>query len=147
MFVQALIARWRDGFTLAAASAGLALAVLPAKADQWSPYAPIDDVTTQNLTVYAPPPYVRQPTTGARVRLDSVSLVVRLDDLDLSTPLGAWVAKMRINAAAREACARVEDLYPNNGEVEGGCFGRAVREAVAQAERIARYPILAWGNR
>ena len=88
---------------------------------------------------------MRQPTTGAIVQLDSVSLEVPLGDLDLSTPDGAYLAKLRIEAGAREACYQVEARYPNDGETPGGCYSNAVRQGVAQAQRIAGYPIVAWG--
>jgi UrcA family protein len=147
MFVQALISARRAGLSLIAAGAGLAVAVLPAKADRYDPYAPPGDWQARDVTIYAPPPYVRQPTTRAMVRLDSVSLAVPLGDLDLSTPLGAYVAKARIQAAAREACDQAEDRYPTDVSLPDGCYMRAVRQGLAQAQRIAGYPILAWGYR
>jgi UrcA family protein len=103
--------------------------------------------TVEGVTVYVPYRYVRQPTTGARVRMNSVSLAVPLGDLDLSTPGGARVAKARIVEAAKDVCQRAEDVYPGSGEPPGGCYSMAVHDALRQAQDQAGYPIVAWGYR
>jgi UrcA family protein len=90
---------------------------------------------------------VRQPVTGARVELDQVSFIVPIGDLDLSTRHGAREAKARIEAAARDACDRAQELYPYDEEVPGGCVSQAVRDGLQQAEDAAGYPIVAWGYR
>jgi UrcA family protein len=129
------------GFAL---SAGLVLA-LPAMAQP----APYDDETASvgGVTVYGPQRYARQPTTGAWVRMDSVSMRVPLADLDLSTRYGARLAKARIERAARDVCDRAQDAYPNDVEPERGCYATAVRDGLAQAENAVGYPIVAWGYR
>ena len=134
---------------LAAASAalamGLALAAGPGPASA-HPYAADDTAAgVGGVTVYAGPRYQRQPTTGALIETDTVSLRVSLADLDLSTRGGAREAARRIRAAAREACSEVEERYPKDVESEHGCYGPAVRNAMAEVQDQVGYPILAWG--
>jgi UrcA family protein len=133
---------------LALVGASAALTSLPARADPYDRYtpAPAQD-TVEGVTVYAPHRYVRQPTTGARVRLDTISMRVPLGDLDLSTPGGAREAKARIVEAAKDVCDEVQQVYSNGVEIPGGCYANAVREALAQTQRLAGYPIVAWGYR
>jgi UrcA family protein len=131
------------GAVALAAGISVSIAAAPALAQ---PYAPHEVSTgVGGVTVYAWPRYERQPTTGAWVEPDSVSLVVPLGDLDLSTGWGAHQAVLRIEAAARDACDAAETLYPKDVESEHGCYVPAVRRALAQAQAIAGYPILAWG--
>ncbi|HVN01440.1 MAG TPA: UrcA family protein [Caulobacteraceae bacterium] len=132
---------------LALAGASLALTSVAANADPWAPYGQTVAPDVGGLTVYAPNRYVRQPTTGAIVRLDTVSTRVPVGDLDLSTRRGAFLAKARIEHAARRVCEEVQEAYPGGTDPEGGCYARAVREGLAQAQEIAGYPILAWGYR
>ncbi len=131
----------------AALAAGLAVsfAAVPSGAQTYA----ADDAATGvgGITVYAGPRYQRQPTTGAWVETDRVSLVVPIGDLDLSTRRGARMAVRRIEAAAREACDEVQARYPKDVESEHGCYRPAVRSALAQAQEVAGYPILAWGYR
>ena len=132
----------RATVALSLAAASLALTVSPARADPWNSYD-----TAAGITVRAPHPYVRQPVTGAIVRLDQVSYVVSLSDLDLSTRRGAVLAKARIERAARDVCQEVEDRYGKGEEVNGGCYATALRDALLQTERLSGYPIVAWGYR
>lgn len=130
------------GVGLAAVAASAALAALPAAAQ---PYP--DDAygaPVGGVTVYAPQRYAYDPQTGRRVRLDSISMVVPLGDLDLSTRYGAIEARRRIEDVARHVCEEARDVYLNDGDPPGGCYATAVRHAVAQAEAVAGYPILAW---
>jgi UrcA family protein len=132
---------------LALAGAGLCLPTLPANA-QPGPYDQADTAgAVSGVTVYGPHRYARQPTTGAIVRMDSVSRVVELGDLDLSTRYGAHVAKARISWAARAVCNDVEDAYPRDVQAPGSCYMKAVRQGLAQAQDMAGYPIVAWGYR
>ena len=133
--------------TAAAALAGasLGLVALSAHAD---PYPAYDrDGSVEGVTVYAPRHYATQPTTGRTVRMDQVSMTVPLGDLDLSTHEGARIAKARIVQAAKDVCQEVDDAYPGDSEPRGGCYARAVREALAHAQDEAGYPIVAWGYR
>ena len=133
---------------LAVAGASLACATLAARAQPYSNYDDpnvTDDVS--GVTVYAPYSYAHQPTTGARVRMDRVSMVVPIDDLDLSTSFGARVAKARISRAAKEVCDESERAYPGGSPPPGGCYSMAVRDALAQAQAEVGYPIVAWGYR
>jgi UrcA family protein len=151
MFFKNFAAPARMAGALATASASLALVALPAHAD---PYSHIGQDTTaaseeavEGVTVYAPERYARQPTTGARVRMDRVSTTVQLGDLDLSNPYDARVAKARIVEAAKDVCDEADTVYPNDGQPPGGCYSIAVRDALRQAQDMAGYPIVAWGYR
>jgi UrcA family protein len=135
--------------TLAVASASFAVAALPASADPYT-YVGRDNTAADDdagVTVYAPYDYARQPTTGAIVRMDQVSTTVPIDDLDLSNPYDARIAKARIVDAARYVCERADDAYPQDGQPPGGCEATAVRDALRQAQDQAGYPIVAWGYR
>jgi UrcA family protein len=132
---------------LALAGASLALVALAARADPYSPYGGTTVGAIEGVTVYAPYRYVRHPTTGALVRMNTVSLAISLADLDLSTPRGARIAKARIVEAAKDVCQRAEDVYPGSGEPPGGCYSMAVHDAMRQAEDQTGYPIVAWGYR
>ena len=148
MFGKNLGARW--ALSLAAAGAALGLVALAAHAQPYtypSAGGPSYDRDEGGVTVYAPRRYARQPTTGAIVRLNSVSTVVQLGDLDLSTRYGARVAKARIVYAAREVCDRADRAFPGSSEIPGGCYANAVRDGLAQAQAVAGYPIVAWGYR
>ena len=139
MIGNALAPGRRAALALSLAVAGLASTVSAVRAD------PFD--TAAGITVRAPHPYVRQPVTGAMVRLDQVSYVVSLSDLDLSTRRGAVLAKARIERAAKDVCQDVQDRYGTDEEVAGGCYVAAVRDALIQTERLSGYPIVAWGYR
>ncbi len=131
------------GAAALAAGMALSLSAAPARAQ---PYASDEGAgSVAGVTVYAGPRYQRQPTTGARVESDTVSLSVSLADLDLSTRWGAREAAHRIRAAAREACTEVEERYPKDVEGEHGCYAPAVRNAMAEVQDQVGYPILAWG--
>ena len=130
----------------AIAMAGL-LSVGAAKAQTYGYDNPEYVTTTEGVTVYAPRHYATQPTTGRTVRMDQVSMTVPLSDLDLSTHEGARIAKARIVQAAKDVCQEVDDAYPGDSEPRGGCYARAVHDALAQAQDQAGYPIVAWGYR
>ncbi|HEX3408360.1 MAG TPA: UrcA family protein [Caulobacteraceae bacterium] len=147
MFGKKLGSAGRLSVGLALASASLALAVSAARADPYSPYGGTTAGSVEGVTVYAPYRYIRHPTTGAMVRMNSVSMAVSLADLDLSTPGGARLAKARIVEAAKDVCQRAEDVYPGSGEPPGGCYAMAVHDALRQAQDQAGYPIVAWGYR
>jgi UrcA family protein len=127
----------RAAFGLAALSASVALMAGPAVAQ------PDEGANVTGVTVFAPE--ATDPTTGARVRPDSVSVAVSLSDLDLTTTDGAREAKRRIEHAAKDVCDRVSTEYPNDVQMQNGCYGPAVRHALRQAELEAGYPIVAWG--
>lgn len=135
-------------FVAAAALAGgaLTLAALSAHADPYSPHEGATD-SVEGVTVYAPHRYATQPTTGRTVRMDQVSMTVPLGDLDLSTHEGARIAKARIVRAAKDVCQEADDAYPGDSEPPGGCYTRALHDALAQAQDQAGYPIVAWGYR
>ncbi len=147
MFGKKMGPAHRVSVGLALAGASLALVALSARADPYSPYGGTTASSVEGVTVYAPQRYITQPTTGARVRMDQVSMTVPLGDLDLSTGYGARVAKARIVRAAKDVCQEVEDAYPGSGEPPGGCYSMAVRTAMRQAQDQAGYPIVAWGYR
>ena len=147
MFGKKLSPTARLSAGLALAGASLAIAVSAARADPYAPYGGDTARDVEGVTVYAPHRYVRQPTTGALVRMHEVSLTVPLGDLDLSTPRGARIAKARIVEAAKDVCQRVDDAYPGSSEPPGGCYSMAVRDALRQAQDQAGYPIVAWGYR
>ena len=128
------------------AGASLGLAGLSAHADPYSSHESATDAV-QGVTVYAPRRYATQPTTGRQVRMDQVSMTVPLGDLDLSTRRGALIAKARIVQAAKDVCQEVDDAYPGDSEPRGGCYARALHDALAQAQEEAGYPIVAWGYR
>jgi len=142
MIAKALTSGRRATVALSLAAAGLALAVSSVRAQPSDSYD-----TAAGITVRAPHPYVRHPVTGAIVRLDQVSYVVSLSDLDLSTRRGALLAKSRIERAAKDVCQDVEDRYGQDEEIAGGCYATAVRDALMQTERLSGYPIVAWGYR
>jgi UrcA family protein len=139
------------GRAVAVSGACAALALFAAPADaQLSPTGAGDKSAygVGDITVYAHHRYATQPTTGERVRMDSISMTVPLDDLDLATRRGARIAKARIERAARDVCDEVQLNYPKDVEpAVGSCYTHAVRDAVAQAQDVAGYPILAWGYR
>jgi UrcA family protein len=148
MFGKKLGARGRFTAGLALAGASLAaLVALSARADPYSPYGGTTAGSVEGVTVYAPHRYTTQPTTGARVRMDQVSMTVPLGDLDLSTQGGAAIAKARIVRAAKDVCDAADDAYPRDGQPPGGCYAMAVRDAMRQAQDAAGYPIMAWGYR
>jgi UrcA family protein len=136
------------GLTAAAALAGASLGLVAhsARADPYSSHESATD-SVEGVTVYAPRRYATQPTTGRMVQMDQVSMTVPLGDLDLSTHEGALIAKARIVQAAKDVCQEVDDAYPGDSEPRGGCYGRALHDALAQAQDQAGYPIVAWGYR
>jgi UrcA family protein len=137
----------RFAAALALAGASLALIAASASAEPYSPYGGETTASVEGVTVYAPQRYATQPTTGRRVRMEQVSMTVPLDDLDLSTSYGARVGKARIVQAAKDVCQQVDDSYPGSSEPPGGCYARAVHDAMRQAQDMAGYPIVAWGYR
>jgi UrcA family protein len=145
MFVEVSPKARVAAVALALAGASLAL-VGPSASAQPTPY---DDESAGvgGVTIYGPHLYARQPTTGAWVRMDSVSMTVRLADLNLATREGARTAKARIQRAARRVCAEAEYAYPKDVSPPRGCYQDAVAQGLAQAEDIAGYPIVAWGYR
>jgi UrcA family protein len=145
MFAKSSLTRSGLFTGAAALAAGIAMSFAAAPASAQTHASDDTASGVAGVTVYAGPRYQRQPTTGAWVEPDTVSLVVPIDDLDLSTRWGARQAVRRIEAAAREACDEVQTRYPQDVESEHGCYGPAVRNAIAQAQEIAGYPILAWG--
>jgi len=147
MFGKELGERLRFATAIAVASAGLALAASSTQAQPGPSDQDQQSTGLGGVTVYAPDRYARQPTTGAMVRMDSVSLGVPLGDLDLSSQRDAWVAKLRIERAARAVCQEAEDAFPRDGDPPRSCYAMAVRQGMAQAQDIAGYPIVAWGYR
>jgi UrcA family protein len=131
MFGKKLSPTARLSAGLALAGASLAIAVSAARAD---PYSRYDEPTAANVG-------------GVVVRMNQVSMTVPLGDLDLSTRVGARIAKARIVEAAKDVCQRAEDIYPGSSEPPGGCYSMAVREGLQQAQAQAGYPIVAWGYR
>jgi UrcA family protein len=98
------------------------------------------------VTVFGLQRWVYEPETGRHVRADSVSMVVSLGDLDLTSRYGAYEARQRIDRAARSVCEEASDVYLNDGDIPGGCYPTAVRQAIAQVEYAAGYPILEWAR-
>jgi len=133
---------------LLVAGASLTLVALSARADPYRSYdEPGATAEVDGVTVYVPQRYARQPTTGRRVRMDTISMVVPLGDLDLSTRFGAHLAKARIDRAAREVCNEFDNAYTGDSDPPGGCYAIAVSDALRQAQEQAGYPIVAWGYR
>ena len=147
MFGKKLSSTTRLSAGLALAGASLAIVVSAARADPYSPHGGATVGSVEGVTVYTPYRYIRHPTTGQMVRMNTVSVGVSLADLDLSTPAGARIAKARIVDAAKDVCQRAEDVYQGSGEPPGGCYSMAVRDALRQAQEQAGYPIVAWGYR
>jgi len=143
MFRKEFRAQRRFGVGLAACVGALALAAQASA--QSEPPGYDQPAIVGGVTVRIPHRYTTDPTTGARVRMDSVTMMVPLDDLDLSTRWGAHVARSRIERAARAVCEQAEDAYPNDAESPAGCYPVALRDALYQAQTAAGYPIMAWG--
>jgi UrcA family protein len=59
---------------------------------------------------------------------------VRFDDLDLSTPRGAHILRVRIRNTARELCSKLDLRYPVATSDSPPCYRAAISDAMDQAE-------------
>jgi UrcA family protein len=135
------------GLCLAAlAAVGLAATGTAAQAQPYDPYYPSD--TTVGEIVVAPR-YLPRSAIGAPIREYYAQRVVSYSDLDLATPWGRDTLRMRVRAAARDACDELDRLHPVNDLNhitidDGNCISRATHNAMRQAEydtgfRLASY--------
>ena len=100
-----------------------------------APYAAESAPWVEDLTVRAAPRSLgRSSTTGAPIRLVSVSRVVTYRDLDLATPWGARELESRIKQAARSACREIDVFHPIATSDSPPCYRAAVEDALAQAQ-------------
>ncbi|HEV2366085.1 MAG TPA: UrcA family protein [Caulobacteraceae bacterium] len=124
--------------SVAAVALGLAAAGGPARAqdDYYAgSYAPPADVYNMGeLIVRAPRVIGRSPTTGAPIVLTSETRVVHTGDLDLSTPWGAHVARLRIERVAREACDDLDTPGRVPLDSSTDCYRDTTRRAMYDAE-------------
>lgn len=96
------------------------------------------DDSRASITVTAP--RVRQSgrgTSGAPIQTVTTQSIVYVDDLDLRSRSGRAELDMRIETAAREACAWLDEVYPMTNPattMPQDCRADAVRKAQAQVK-------------
>lgn len=84
-------------------------------------------------------------TIGIPIEETTLKQRVSYADLDLTTYAGAMELKRRVHEAAREACTRLDDLYPYEERQAPACIGdaiaaasRQVNDAIAKAQRSTK---------
>jgi UrcA family protein len=87
---------------------------------------------------------VGRSTIGAPIERVTLTRGVSYADLDLRTYAGAMELKRRVHEAAREACTKLDDLYPFEEREAPACISEAVAaasrqvdSAIARAQRVA----------
>jgi UrcA family protein len=100
-------------FALAASTAlPLAPAVAQSYDDDYAPPAAYNDYDSSDIVVTAPHSYrVGRGEDGAPIYLREASQAVDYSDLDLRTRWGRDELYSRVDAAARDACAALDDAY------------------------------------
>ena len=125
----------------------LAATVLPftpaaAQPDSYYGYDSYDDPSAA-ITVTAPHARrVGRGTSGAPIMEQSVSQAVSYDDLDLRTADGRDALFDRVDLAARDACATLDEAFPviNSGlVVPSDCRADARRRAASQVRYVIAY--------
>ncbi len=89
------------------------------------------------ITVLAPRIQTEEsPGLFGTQRTLSTSAVVYIDDLNLQTPDGRDQLKNRVEGAAKEVCAWLDDVYPLDRDItsEYDCVRNAVSDAQPQIE-------------
>lgn len=88
---------------------------------------------------------VGRSTIGAPIEQATLTRRVSYADLDLTTYTGVMTLKRRVREAAREACRKLDDLYPFEERQAATCVINAVADAsqqvegaIAGAQRVAR---------
>ena len=98
------------------------------------------------ITVQAPVSkvVVGRSTIGVPIEETTVKRRVSYADLDLTTYAGATELKRRVREAAREACTKLDSLYPYEDRQAPSCVSdaiaaasRQVNDAIARAQRLA----------
>lgn len=98
------------------------------------------------ITVQAPVSKVvlGRSTIGVPIEETTLKRRVSYADLDLTTHAGATELKRRVHEAAREACTKLDDLYPYEDRQAPACISDAVaaasreaNDAIARAQRLA----------
>jgi UrcA family protein len=94
--------------------------------------------TSEGITVYASPAYGRT-WNGAPVVVTRATRVVNTSDLDLTTSVGQYVLRDRVERAAVDACNELDDawimgLYPLPDESDADCYAGAVSDAMVRAQ-------------
>jgi UrcA family protein len=121
-------------------AAACGLAVGGAYAQPYDTVGPSGDYayTSPGITVYATPDYSRT-WNGVPIVVARASRVVNTNDLDLTTPVGQYVLRDRVERAASDACNELDDawimgLYPLPGESDADCYAGAVSDAMGRAQ-------------
>lgn len=88
---------------------------------------------------------VGRSTIGAPIEQVTLTRRVSYSDPDLTTYNGAVALKRRVREAAREACGKLDDLYPLEARQAPTCIGKAVADAsrqvdgaIARAQQVAK---------
>ena len=98
------------------------------------------------ITVLAPVSkvVVGRSTIGVPIEETTLKRRVSYADLDLTTYAGATELKRRVREAAREACTKLDSLYPYEDRQVPACISdavaaasRQVNDAIARARRLA----------
>lgn len=99
------------------------------------------------ITVQAPvnKVVIGRSTVGIPIEETTLKQHVSYADLDLTTYAGAMELKRRVHEAAREACTRLDELYPYEERQAPVCISdaiaaasRQVNDAIARAQRVAK---------
>ena len=123
--------------SLFAAACGLALAGLPAMAQDYdSPYSMGE--------VIVHPGHARDPFTGAEIATVRTTRVVYTRDLDLNARWGRHALMRRIQRAANDACDYLDAHYVTIDSGSADCARDAVRDGMRQAEAMVGHPLYAW---
>jgi UrcA family protein len=77
---------------------------------------------------------VGRSTIGAPIEQATLTRRVHYADLDLTTYTGAMTLKERVREAAREACRKLDDLYPLEERQAPTCIEKAVADASRQVD-------------
>jgi UrcA family protein len=130
-----------------ALAASAALPVGPALAqsydDDYAPPSTYNDYDSSSIIVTAPHSYrVGRSEDGAPIELREASQAVSYSDLDLRTHAGRDELYSRVDAAARDACAALDDAYGIADPAltdPSDCRGDAVRRAQDQVDNAIDY--------
>ena len=124
-------------FTLLAGAFGVALAALPAAAQDYGRYDNDSSASSESVIVTAPEFRFERNTMGLPGKL-SLRREVSYSDLDLRTHDGARELRARVSDTVREICDQLRDAYPLKQQPLEHCFTNAYSTAMVKADAAIR---------
>jgi len=123
--------------TLLAGALGVALAALPASAQDYGRTDNDTSASTELVIVTAPEFRFERNTMGLPGKL-SLRREVSYSDLDLRTHDGARELRARVSDTVREICDQLRDTYPLKQQPLEHCFTNAYSAAMVKADAAIR---------